>query len=65
MNKFFVKLLTFAFALPFIALCIISLICIEGPGALEFFSQHPVFKWLYVITHFFSNDGFFLIHIGA
>lgn len=65
MSRFFEKILIALFSLVFIALVIISLICIEGPGAPGFFARHPFFKWLYFITHLFSNDGFFLISIGA
>ena len=65
LDKIIEKIIIAIFSIPVIALAVIGLIWIDGPGAPEFFAQNPVFKWVYYITHFFWGEGLFLIHIGA
>ena len=65
MNKFLEKFIAFLCLLPILAILAIGLVWIDGPGAADFFARHPVFKWIYYITHFFWGDGLFYIHLEA
>ena len=64
MDRFLKYVVTPILAVVGLALVVISLIDIEGPGARDFFSRHRVFRVVYVLTHFVSGDGLFYVHIG-